>query len=481
MPDVQINLSDLGNAQLLAAIYGNELRYVPAWGAWAEWVGTHWRRHLHSDETAAMKRSMRLGDLLRQQAPALRARIQASKDADEHKALTDSLQRLVLWSQRSESRGVIIAARELLRHIEPMQSRIEEFDLDPLLLACPNGTVDLRTGTLRKPRREDWCSHLAAAEFDPECPTPRWTAFMEEVLPDIEVREWVQRAMGYSLTGMTTEQVWMFAYGDGANGKSVLLDTFMEMLGDYAIQTSSETFILNRDRNKPTNDIAALAGRRFVQAQETDNEQSLAEGVVKQVTGSRRISARFLFGEWFEFVPQFKLWLPGQHRPRIGGNDTGAWRRVRVIPFDVTIPYEQQDRNLSEKLRAEWPGILAWCVEGCLRWQANGLGAPDPVMAAVNEYRDSQDLAGPWIKEFCQFAPSYSGFTADLYAAYRAWADASNTPCLSMIRWIERIIREGGVERYKSAGMSRLRGVALRRKTPAIEEPTDAHDKEVDR
>jgi putative DNA primase/helicase len=241
----------------------------------------------------------------------------------------------------------------------------------------------------------------------------------------------VQKAAGYSLTGDTREQVAFFPWGSGANGKSTFLNAIQGVLGDYAKQTPLETLLLKREGGIP-NDLARLHGARFVSAVETESGRRLAEAQLKQMTGGDRLVARFLHQEFFEFVPMFKVWLATNHRPLIRGTDHAIWRRIRLIPFTVRIPDSEQDRELAEKLKAEYPGILRWLAEGCLAWQAEGLGAPEPARSATEGYRREMDALAPFLAERC-FTGTAAPLEAKvgkavLYAEYSAWcANAGET------------------------------------------------------
>ena len=234
---------------------------------------------------------------------------------------------------------------------------------------------------------------------------------------------YLQKAVGYTLTGDTSEQVLHFLYGLGANGKSTFLETIMAMLGDYAKQTSTETILVKKMTGGIPNDLAGLKGARLVSAQEVESGRRLAESLVKQLTGGDTISARFLHGEFFDFKPTFKLWISGNSKPVVRGGDYAIWRRIRLIPFTVQIPPEEQDRRLSEKLRGELPGILNWSLAGCLAWQREGLTPPEEVTAATESYRDEMDIIGQFIGERCLMGPEYKVTAKKLYAAFVEWSE----------------------------------------------------------
>ncbi len=286
-----------------------------------------------------------------------------------------------------------------------------------------NGTLDLRTGELRPHRREDWLTKITPIVYDPEASCPQWHAFLRCILAGRQdVIDFLQRAIGYSLTGDTSEQCLFLLHGTGANGKSTFLEIARALLGDYAEQAEFSTF-LHKDRDTVRNDLAKLRGARFVSAVEVEEGRRLSEVVVKQLTGGDTITARFLFKEFFDFKPGFKLWLAANHKPVIRGTDYAIWRRIHLVPFTVTIPREEQDKKLPAKLKKELPGILAWAVKGCLAWQQDGqLVAPGAVEAATTAYRAEMDLIGGFLDECCVQQENAHAEASDLYNAYRVWS-----------------------------------------------------------
>lgn len=266
--------------------------------------------------------------------------------------------------------------------------------------------------------------------------------------------------MGYSLTGHTSEQVLLLLYGIGANGKSTFLETVRALLGDYATQADFTTF-LKRESDGARNDLARLVGTRFVSAVEAEAGKPLAEALVKQLTGGDTITARFLFREFFDFRPAFKLWLAANHKPTITGGDHGIWRRMRLVPFTVTIPEAERDAKLTSKLAAELPGILAWAVRGWLAWRAAGLGLPPEVQAATASYRDEMDALGPFLDEATAAVDGARITAKELYEAYEAWCAANGERPRSQ-KGFAMSLRERGFEAVKgSKGVRCWSGLAL--------------------
>jgi putative DNA primase/helicase len=292
-------------------------------------------------------------------------------------------------------------------------------------LNVANGTLDLKAGTLHPHRREDLLTKLTPIRFEPAASAPSWDAFLLGIFDgDTGLIRFVQRAVGYSLSGSTREQVLFLAHGSGANGKSTFLETIREAAGEYAQQAPPEMFLEQR-AGTIRNDVARLPGARLVTAVETGEDRRLAEPLVKQLTGGDMVAARHLYRDYFEFGPQCKAWLATNHRPEIRGTDEAIWRRIRLIPFTVTIPEDERDPNLLETLRAELPGILAWAVAGCLDYLQHGLGAPEAVTAATAGYRADMDVIGTFLDECCVLGTHARAKAVDLYQTYITWADAA--------------------------------------------------------
>ncbi len=430
--------TDTGNAERLVRLHGADLRHVHTWGRWLAWDG----RRFAPDTSGEVQR--------RAKATVRAAYAEAAQigDAEKRKAL-------VSWARKSESRVRIDAMIGLARSEPGVPVAHGDLDADPLALVVENGTLDLTTGRLREHRRADLATKMAPVAFDETAKAPLWCAFLERILPDAEVRAFVQRAAGYSLTGETGEQVLFLAWGSGANGKSTFVEALLAMLGDYGIKTQAETLLAKRENAIP-NDVAALRGARFVAAVESEEGRRLAEVRVKELTGGDTVSARFMRAEWFTFQPVCKLWLATNHRPTVRGTDEAIWRRLRLIPFNVTVPAAERDRTLLARLRGDLPGILAWAVEGCLEWQRDGLKPPDAVMAATSSYRAEQDVIGAFLADRCVIAPGVFVTSADLYRSYRAWAEGAGEDMLTK-RALGLVLRDRGFDAER-AGKDRNRG-----------------------
>ncbi len=302
---------------------------------------------------------------------------------------------------------------------------------------------------------------LAPVIYDPEATCPHWQQFLQQIFLDRqELIAFVRRALGYSMTGEVRERVLFIPYGKGRNGKSTLLELIAEMLGDYGLRTPTETLMVRPSSNIP-NDLAQLPGRRFVHASESEEGRRLSEALIKDLTGRDTISARFMRGEFFQFRPVCKLWLRTNHKPVIRGTDNAIWDRIRLIPFDLRITEKQEDHSLPQRLRAELSGILTWAVQGCLSWQANGLGLPDEVKVANATYQAEMDLIGQFLNECCLLKPDRPEVRTQskvLYEAFCAYAGESMTQTTFSLR-----LKERGFTTKSSHGLAYWLGIGLMR------------------
>lgn len=408
-----LHLTDSGNAEAMARVYGDRLRFAhlppktrDTVGFWLVWSGHRWSPNA-------------TGDIDRFALATVRARQDAARLIPSKE---DGPSKEAKWALMSESASKRRDLVDLARAERPIAVRFADFDLDPWLLGTANGVLDLRTGDLRPGRQSDMLTKAVGYDFVPSARCPRWIRFLDEVFGgDRDLIGFVQRAVGYSLTGDTREQCLFLCHGKGANGKSTMLGTLRAVMGDYSANTPFSTFELG-DRAGNTNDLAALAGTRLVTAAETSEARRLNEARVKAVTGGDPVTARFLYTEFFTYVPTYKIWLSMNALPTVAGVDEGIWRRLRLIPFNVSFK-GREDRTLEATLREEVPGILAWAVDGCLQWQAMGdLGAPQAVTDATEAYRAESDAIGRFLEDGTQKVDTDKGVRAsDLYSAYSRW------------------------------------------------------------
>ena len=398
--------SDVGNAQRLVALHGADFRYISRLKVWYIWDGKRWVR----DEYGTMERWAK---------GVARGMLKEATTLDG-----EDRQRLAAHALKSEQAGRIKAMLEMARSEPDVMIDVGQIDQQPMLLCVKNGTVDLRTGKLGPHDRSHLMSRMTDIEYDPSATCPLWIQTLAVLFGgDRALVEYVQRAVGYSLTGDTREQCLHLCIGTGSNGKSTVLDVLEQLSGDYGRQADFQTFLERRDGSGPRPDIARLAGARLVRSSEVGDEKRLNEGLMKSLTGGDTITARFLFSEDFEFKPQFKLWLAANHKPVIRGTDYAIWRRIRLVPFEVTITEEQKDDALPKKLREELPGILTWAVQGCQEWLAEGLRPPERVLVATAEYRSESDIIATFISECCEVGPGYQVPGASIYNAYKRWSE----------------------------------------------------------
>ena len=396
-----LNLTDMGNGERLVYNHGQDLRYCSKLGGWMVWDGNRW---IH-DET---------GQVYRLAKSSVRAiYLEAGLEKDETRR-----QLVAKHARASEARVRIEAMVRLAETEHGIPVLTDHFDRDSYLLNCLNGTLDLKTGQLREHRREDMITKLTAVPYEPEATCPQFEAFLDRIMAGNQgMISFVQKALGYSLTGEINEQVWFFFYGTGNNGKTSLINAIKNVMGDYALQTEASTFLEHRNEG-PRNDLARLKGARFVCAAEPNDKKSIDESTVKRFTGEDEITCRYLHKEFFSFTPEGKLFFAASLKPTVRGTDHGFWRRVRLIPFEVQIPLEEQDKNLSQRLKAEATGILTWMVNGCLEWQRDGLNPPAEVQDATQEYQEDSDPLADFINDKCQLGSELSTSAQELYKAY---------------------------------------------------------------
>jgi putative DNA primase/helicase len=319
------------------------------------------------------------------------------------------------------------AVERLARGNGAIGTEIEQLDRDDWLITAGKETFDLRTAVGRPPDPHDLITRaVASAAAPPGTPHPIWSAFLERVAPDAELRAFLKRFCGYCLTGITTEHKFAFVYGTGANGKSTFMSTVLGVFGEYGTVADVGTFMAAAHERHPT-DVAKLHGYRLVVAQETEKGRRWDETKIKSMTGGDKMTARFMRQDYFDFIPKFKLWVIGNHKPRLGNVDEAMRRRLLLIPFLVQIPPEERDPELTKKLRVEWPAILRWMLDGCLEWQEIGLTPPKIVANATDEYFDDQDTTKQWLDECTENGGPFAFTpTNQLFASWKAWCDQRN-------------------------------------------------------
>ena len=432
-------LTDTGLAERFARQHGADVRYCYSWCKWLAWDGTRWKL----DDGGAVDQ---LGKLT-----VRSILLEAASEPDD-----DARKRLVAFAKSAESVARRDAMLKLARSEPPIPIQPDALDRDPWILNCENGTIDLRSGELRPHRRKDYLTKLCPVEYRPDATCPTWLQTLNRCFgQDYELIDFVQRFVGYCLTGDVSEQVLFIWHGVGANGKSTILNALMEVLGpDYSMKANSDLMMMRRREQHPTG-LTDLAGRRLVAAIETEEGRQLAESLIKELSGSDPIRARRMNENFWQFNPTHKLILACNHKPVVKGTDCAIWRRLKLVPFSVVIPPAERDKQLPAKLKAELPGILAWSVRGCLDWQQHGLGEPSAVIHATGEYQTSEDVLLNFIGECC-VQGNMVVKAHNLLAAYKEWAGDKHMNA----KRLGRMLNERGVERYTNNGVW-YRGIGL--------------------
>ena len=399
--------NDMERAVRFAKRFAGELKYVHAWKKWLHWDGVRW---VPDGDGAVYRKAEEMPKLFLQEASKI------DDDDRRKKAAAAAIQagnkaRIDAMIAHAQCQAEIVASPTL-------------FDSDPLLLGVSNGVVDLRTGTFRESRKEDYIIKEVGAAYDAAATCPAFEKFLSRVLAgNTELISFIQRAVGYSLTASIDEQVLFFLYGTGQNGKSTFSECLKHLFGTYMIKATTALYTLNRNGSEPLPEIARLVGKRLVTGSETEEGAKLAESRVKDITGGDTLTGRALYCEAFNFPPTHKLWIYGNHRPDVRGNDQGIWRRIKLIPFEVQIPDQEKDPKLLEKLLQELPnenpgGRSAEVV--CRGVAKSGREPPQVVVDATAEYREEEDVIGEFLTDCC-----YQGGRAErksLYSAYLQWA-----------------------------------------------------------
>jgi len=438
-----LQFTDTTNAYRLLTEYGKDIRYNFPWKKWLIWDGRRWKV---DDGFLIQHKGLQIvrgiySELLK--TSDYRERIDIEKHA--------------MQSESARRRKALV---EVASWIPELNVTTEELDTDTSLLNVMNGTIDLLTGEMREHRPGDLITKIARVEHDAKADCPVWKKFVMEIMDyNTELIRYVQTAAGWAITGDTSEQSMFILHGSGANGKSTFLNTVMNILGDYAIATPTDTF-MKRSGEQISNDIARLRGTRFVTTTEAEQGRRLSEPLIKQITGNDPMTARFLYGEYFSFIPTFKIFMATNHKPVIKGTDHGIWRRIKLIPFTEMIPEGRQDKHLEQKLMLEAPGILNWLIEGALRWHREGLDTPPAVNSATNEYREEMDVIGNFIKERCVRQAEGSIRARELFRCYQDWCDENNEHAFSE-RFLGMRLKEMGLSQKRLGDGRYWQGIQL--------------------
>ena len=450
--------TDDGLALALGDAWGGKVRHTPLWAHWHIWKGHRWQH----DDTGYHQRTAL--EFLRDRANTEAMQAQASADPSAQRVAQKTAARLrSAQTLRSVVSLAGIQDRQATAHTE--------WDRHPWLLATPGGTVDLTTGTLRPAEGSDMltqCTRVAPAE--PGARPTLWLDTLHYLMggeTDPERAEslvaYMQRLCGYMLTGSVEEHVLVFGYGTGRNGKTLVVQTLLELLGDYATTIPASLLMDQRNEQHPT-EVARLMGRRVAIGSETERGKRWAEAKLKSLTGGDRITARFMRQDYFEFTPQFKILLVGNAQPNLRNVDVAMRRRLHLLPFEVTVPEERVDPDLPRKLREEGPAILRWMIEGTLEWRRTRLKPPAAVLDATDDYFTEQDTVGLWLAECTEADPHAFARSTEAYGSFQSWCEQNGEPVRSQ-KWLSGQLKERGIQVIRMRGGSSFAGLRVD-KTP---------------
>jgi putative DNA primase/helicase len=446
-PDVVDDIydcTDTGNCERLAARHGHVIRYVPSWLEYLHYVEGQWRRDtagVHLERFA--KDTMRL----------------IHKEAE---GVSDDARKPILsWEKKSAAAPRLHAMIDLLKSEPNITVNHTALDVDRYTFNVKNGTLDLKTGELRPHNAKDLLTKRVSIEYNKKAKAPRWHKFLKEILPDVAVRNFMHRFMGYCLTGDVSERMFVILLGAGKNGKSAFLNAIESVMEEYAT-TAAPTLLVARDTEAHPTEVADLFGARLAVSSETKKGATFDEERVKRLTGNDRLKARRMHENFWHFEPTHKLLIASNHKPRVKDATDSFWDRVAIVPFDVRIDDSKVDRDLGIKLRAEREGILAWMVEGCLLWQQEGLKAPAAVREATEEYREEEDIVGRFLDECCAFdKKTITTETSQLMKVHKIWAEGLNLYPVSAKELAVKLRAEGCTATKTTKGYAAWKGVQL--------------------
>lgn len=436
--------NDTERALRFAEKFSDEVRFVQAWKKWLIWDGVRWSP---DGDGEVFRKAQEMPRIFLREASEI-------DDVDRRKKAAGAA--ITAGNQQKLQAMVALAQCQ-----KPIAAAPSAFDSNPMLFGVINGVVDLKKGICRDSRKEDYITKQSGTHYDAAAECPTWDAFIARVLGgDDELISFVQRAVGYSLTGNVSEQCLFFLYGSGQNGKSTFAEALQQLFGDYALKTATSLYTLDSHGREPEPAIARLLGRRFATGSETEEGADLADSRVKDLTGGDTLTARELYCPAFSFKPTHKLWIYGNHRPNVRGTDHGIWRRIKLIPFKVQIPNDEKDPELLNKLSAEMPGILNWAIKGCMDWQRNGLGTARIVDEATADYREDEDEMGEFLAEMCIMEGRVT--LSDLYARFKIWAENRGARFVpKQTTFTKRISERAGISKKKSGNERYWEGVSL--------------------
>jgi putative DNA primase/helicase len=447
---------EVGFAQRFQDQWGEFTRFDANRAQWMNWTGTHWQQ----DDTGAVIENMKkvADNILIMEVPSLRQLSQAKDD------YYDVLSRVRLAEgQKLHNKATIHASLALAQSMPQLVTRTADYDADPMLFNCLSGTIDLRDGSIRPHSKADYMTQMGRTPIGaPDSDCPQWKQFLLDVMRgDMQMVDYLQRLLGYTLTGDTSDQSFALLYGNGANGKSTYINVVQYIMGDYAKTADFNTFLdLNRGA-APRNDLAGMVGKRLVVASEGAEGKSLDESVLKQFCGSDTVTARQLHKEFFEFRPVAKIMLATNHKPVVRGTDEGIWRRMRLIPFLANFTAANRDPMMEAKLKTEAPAILRWMVQGTQLWKTYGLGMPEAVRDATSQYRSSMDVFQTFLDERCTTERTARVNSQELYENYANWCGTAGIRIPMKQAGFNQRLEERGFIRQKSNGRNLWTGLKL--------------------
>lgn len=442
--DKGLHLTDMGNAQRFVMQQGDNIRYCYERNKWLIWNGKNWQ----------WDNGYKITELAKQTVLTIYNEVSQELNFERRKSISKH-------AINSESDSKIQAMINLAQSEPGIPIKVTDLDANPYLFNVQNGTIDLHTGQLHPHRKEDLQSIIVPIDYQPDAPCPIWKKFLIRVTADKpELTAYLQRAVGVSLTGDVKCQVLFFVYGLGNNGKSTFIIIIRKLTSEYGERVNTDLFMLKeKNISGPKEGLANLRGKRFVCASELEDGRRLAVGLIKDMTGGETIKADRKYEHEIEYQPTHKLWLVGNHKPQITDTTLSIWRRVKLIPFTVTIPHKEIDPDLSIKLEKELPGILAWAVKGCLDWQKNGLNEPDIVIDATSAYRHESDILGDFIEDCCILEPLANIAKSELKELYQTWCQVNSSEPVTQKTFKNRLV-ERGITDYKGTGGQRFwRGI----------------------
>ena len=433
-------VNELGNGRVIADMVRERLLFVPELDGWLLWKEGRWRKD-SATELFAARSAHDLPEYWKERAQIIRHEADKQGDEAKKKELNEQANKVLAWSHQCKRRGIRIKAIADSKAMPDMARSLSRCDVNPWLFATRNRILDLKTGTAREARREDYITRGTEVRYDPFAKCPRWLQFLEEIEPDEERRAYLQRVAGYCLTGSVREQAFFIFQGEGANGKSTFLDTLLSLFGDLGGVCDTAVLVSRRrEQSTATPSLMKLRGLRFAVAHESDEGCRLNSAQVKSLTGGDTIFAREVHQKATSFRPMFKLFLVTNHRPRIADTSHGLWRRLQLFRFGQTISKARIDGELGKKLKTELSGILNWTLEGLKEWKRLGLKPPASVLEGKEEYQESEDDVARFIGDCCAWGTSAVAATDDLSSAYRAWAEAEGLRQKPLRRLIPEIL-----------------------------------------